>query len=72
MQRQHVESKALRSVGYDAQCRVLEIEFTSGEVYRYRRVPARVHAGLMAADSHGHYFATQIRDLFESEHVQIR
>ena len=68
MRRKRVESEALRGVGYDANRRVLEIEFTSGEVYRYLDVPASVHAGLMGATSHGEYFNDHIRDRFEYAH----
>ena len=52
----------MRSVGYDQEQRVLEIEFTGGEVYRYFDVPPEVHRGLMAAESHGRYFHQYIRD----------
>lgn len=62
MERVPVQSEALRGVGYDARRRVLEIEFESGAVYRYFDVPARVHAALMAAESHGAYFSAHIRD----------
>lgn len=70
MERVHVESEAISRVGYDADRRVLEIEFTSGEIYRYFDVPAHLHAGLMAADSHGQFFADYIRNEgFDYEHV---
>lgn len=69
MRRKRVESEALRGVGYDANRRVLEIEFTSGEVYRYLDVPASVHVGLMGATSHGEYFNDHIRDRFEYAHL---
>jgi len=69
MRRKPVESEALRGVGYDANRRVLEIEFISGEVYRYFDVPAPIHAGLMAAGSHGEYFNDHIRDRFEYTHL---
>ena len=69
MRRVPVESEALRGVGYDAIRRVLEIEFHSGEVYRYFDVPGSVHAGLMGAESHGEYFSQHVRDRFEYEHL---
>ena len=70
MRRKRVESEALRGVGFDARRRVLEIEFLSGEVYRYFDVPESLHAGLMAADSHGEYFNDHIRDRFEYAHLE--
>lgn len=69
MQREAVDSEAIASVGYDADMRVLEIEFTSGAVYRYFDVPARVHAELMTAESLGEHFAHHIRDEFDYEQV---
>lgn len=62
MERVAVESSALRSVGYDAMGRVLEVEFVSGSVYRYWPVPPDVHRGLTAAASHGTYFTENVRD----------
>ncbi len=51
-----VSSSAVRSVGYDEQRQILEIEFPNRAVYRYYDVPPNVHRGLMAADAHGRYF----------------
>lgn len=62
MERVAVTSSAIRSVGYDAGSKTLEIEFASGDVYQYSGVPVEAHAGLMAAESKGTYFATSIRN----------
>lgn len=62
MERRPVESEALRSVGYDRRSRVLEIEFTSGVVYRYLGVPEQTHAALLQAGSLGGFFSEHIRD----------
>lgn len=68
MYREPVASEALRSVGYDPDRRLLEIEFASGIVYRYFDVPPELHVGLMTVASHGSYFAAYIRDAgFEFE-----
>ncbi|MFC8451891.1 KTSC domain-containing protein [Kitasatospora sp. NPDC057223] len=56
-----VESSALRSVGYDAAARLLEIEFVSGAVYAYADVPPAVHRELMEAPSHGRCFGQVVR-----------
>lgn len=56
-----MESSALRSVGYDAGTRVLEIEFVGGAVYEYTEVPRRVHEELMGAPSHGRCFGRVVR-----------
>ncbi|MBX5446724.1 KTSC domain-containing protein [Sphaerobacter sp.] len=62
MQRQAVESSMIRSVGYDPQHQILEIEFVkSGDVYQYRDVPQPVYQDLLTATSHGQYFQAHIR-----------
>lgn len=64
MKRTRVDSSALRSVGYDEGVAVLEIEFVSGEVYRYHAVPASIHRELMDAESRGRYFVENVRDVY--------
>lgn len=64
MRRHPVTSSVLRSVGYDAATALLEIEFTSGDVYRYFAVPPSVHRALMDADSPGAYFNRHISDRY--------
>jgi len=64
MRREAVASSVLRSIGYDADTAELEIEFTSGDVYRYYAVPARVHRELLGAPSPGGYFNTHVSDKY--------
>ena len=61
MQRQPVDSSNLRSVGYDAEQQILEIEFKSGSVYQYFNVPATVYEALMSASSKGTYHSQWIK-----------
>lgn len=68
MRRQPLQSGAISSAGYDAALSVLELEFTSGEVYRYYAVPPSVHRALVAADSAGRYFREHVRDVYPAEH----
>jgi KTSC domain len=63
MTRKAVTSSNLRSVGYDATTRTLEIEFKKS-VYQYADVPLEVYEALMAAPSHGSYFIQNIRDVY--------
>jgi hypothetical protein len=72
IKRQPVESSVLAAVGYDAEKRMLEIEFHSGAIYRYLEVPEEIHRGLLAAESKGHFFGANIRDKFRSERVKAR
>lgn len=61
MIRAAVTSSSIQAVGYSLPTQTLEIEFVSGGVYRYFNVPERLHAGLMAAASHGTYFDVHIK-----------
>lgn len=64
MQRIRVSSSNIHSVGYDALHHILEIEFLSGGVYYYSKVPHNVYSGLMNANSHGGYFSAYIKNVY--------
>ena len=56
MRRIAVDSTSIASIGYHRRTQTLELEFRgSGQVYRYRDVPAPVYADFMAAESKGTY-----------------
>jgi hypothetical protein len=59
-----VESTTLLTVSYDEAQALLQLEFCSGAVYQYFRVPAEVHQSLLAAPSKGRYFNQAIRGRF--------
>lgn len=69
MKRESVESSNLASVGYDANNNVLEVEFKHGGVYQYTDVPQSVYEELMNAESHGKYFAANIRNDYEFQKI---
>jgi hypothetical protein len=69
MRRQLVNSSSLRSVGYDPRLLILEIEFHHTGVYQYYDVPGAVFAALLAQDSLGAYFNTNIRDVYRCVRV---
>lgn len=64
MKREPVTSSNLKSVGYDREKRLLEIEFHNGRVYRYRGVPSEEYEALMKAPSLGRHFIANIRDVY--------
>lgn len=70
MRRARLESSGIAAAGYDPGTAVLELEFTTGEVYRYYAVPPSVHRALVAAPSVGRYFSAHIRDVYPAEHVR--
>lgn len=69
MRRVPVRSSALRSVGYDPRTLALEVEFESGEVYRYLDVSPEVVEGLIDAESKGAYLTEHIKPRYDVEHV---
>ncbi|OHB66192.1 MAG: KTSC domain-containing protein [Planctomycetes bacterium RBG_13_60_9] len=69
MQRQHVASTNIRSVGYDIDSGTLEVEFTSGGIYDYFDVPEREYEALMRAPSKGSYLNQNIKDRYRYRQV---
>ena len=70
MERIAVQSSTIVSAGYAKDTRLLEIEFRSGAIYRYRQVPESVYAALSAARSKGRFFGTEIRGKFSYEKLK--
>ena len=65
-----VESSTLRSVAYDKDREVLQLEFQSRAVYRYLGVPEAVYRALLQAPSKGAYFNHHVRLQFPYEQVK--
>jgi hypothetical protein len=61
MDRESVSSSLLRSVGYDPDQQLLEVELQDGKIYQYTDIPEQTYRGLMEADSLGRYFNYNIR-----------
>lgn len=58
-----------RSIGYDEDNRVLEIEFQSGEIWQYVDFPQSVYLVMLISPSIGKFFQEHIRDKFEARRV---
>jgi hypothetical protein len=68
--RRPVVSSLIRSVGYDLDGSILEVELVEGgRVYAYYDVPLSVYSELMDATSLGSYFNEHIRDLYAYEEL---
>ncbi len=73
MDRQPVDSRLIRSVGYDQASSILEVELLeSGRIYRYFDVPYSVFDDLMTAESKGAYFNEHVRDMYAYEELGFR
>jgi hypothetical protein len=61
VKRLHVSSSAIRSIGYDHALHLLEVEYASGQVYRYYGVPRREYQRLTEAESKGAFVNREIK-----------
>ena len=59
-----VKSSSISSVGYWKEGLVLEIEFVTGAVYEYQKVPAECFEEFVRAPSCGRFFNQAIRDRY--------
>ncbi|WP_455816881.1 KTSC domain-containing protein [Pseudomonas cerasi] len=64
MKRQVVASSAIRSVGYDADKRILEVEILGHGTSTYHDVPLTTWHFFMAAPSKGSFFYQNIKHRF--------
>jgi hypothetical protein len=66
-----VESSCLASVGYQMETEMLEIEFRSGAVYQYFRVPFEIYRGFIDAESKGRFFSHFIRTRYSTKKLNV-
>jgi hypothetical protein len=64
MRRAPLESSLLAAAAYDSERRLLEVEFHTGELYRYFNLPPHCYQELLQAHSKGRYFNANIRNQF--------
>jgi len=66
MERTPVSSSNLRSIGYEPETAILEVEFNSSAIYQYHGVPQEVFDSLMQAGSKGIYFNANIKNSYST------
>ncbi|PIR70423.1 MAG: KTSC domain-containing protein [Candidatus Niyogibacteria bacterium CG10_big_fil_rev_8_21_14_0_10_42_19] len=69
MYRTPVSSTNICSIGYDSQSAILEVEFTSGDVYQYFNIPEHLYRGLMSASSKGQFLNDYIRNSYRYQKI---
>jgi len=70
MKRTRVKSSLVVSIGYDPEKEILELEFTTGSIYRYEDVPKEEYRDLMKAKSIGAYVNHDIKE--EYRYTRVR
>lgn len=61
MERTRVKSSNIKSIGYDPEALILEVEFLNKTLYHYFDVPLVKYLGIMDADSHGTFLNEYIK-----------
>lgn len=65
MERKQVKSSNIKSIGYDEEKKLLQIEFrNTGSLYEYSNIEKSMYEELMSAPSVGSYFIKKIKDLY--------
>ena len=64
MERKHITSSYIKSVGYSESKKVLEIELHDGSVLEYKGVPTTIYKELLRSSSPKTYFKENIKDVF--------
>ncbi len=64
MDREHVDSSMIASIGYDETTCTLEVEFNSGAVWQYYDFPEHMWHEFQSAESKGKYFHANIREQY--------
>ncbi|MGE4284086.1 MAG: KTSC domain-containing protein [Clostridia bacterium] len=62
MDRASIESEIIRSVGYDINTRLMEVELNSGNIFQYKDVPDLVYQGLLYSPTKDSYYQTMFED----------
>ena len=69
MKRINVKSSQIKSIGYDKDEKILEIEFKKGTVYQYSDIYHEVYMELITAKSVGSFFMRNINKKYEYKKV---
>jgi len=64
MKREEVVSSYIKSVGYDRENSILEIEFKYGAVHQYQYVDENTYREFINSKSIGSYFNSKIKNAF--------
>jgi hypothetical protein len=70
MHRIPVTSSNIRSIGYEESSMILEVEFTSGEVYQYFNVPSSLFQQFLNTSSKGSFLNDFIAHNFRYQRIR--
>lgn len=64
-----VSSSQIKSVGYDAATRTMEVAFQSGDTWAYDNVPTNIYESLIDAESVGKSFHSLVKGKYAGRKV---
>ena len=67
-----LDSSCLKTAAYDHDCRILQLEFRSGQVHDYHDVPFQLFIRLIDAKSAGQFFHQFIRNGYHCERIPMK
>jgi hypothetical protein len=69
MERKALRSGKLKAAGFDEKLRIMEIEWTNGDVYEYKGVSPEVFRQLMNAPSPSSFFEDKIEEAYTAKRI---
>lgn len=70
MNRIPVVSSNIKSIGFEATNNVLEVEFHSGGIYKYRNVSQAIFDSFLKSSSKGSFFDQYIKDKYPTNKIR--
>ena len=70
MKRLEVNSSMIKSIGYEHQYLIMQVEFTNGTIFNYLGVSPSVFDELKYSDSIGKSFNSFIRGKYQAEKIK--
>lgn len=64
MKRKHLKSSVIKSMKYNEETQVLEVELQGGEVYTYNHVPLEEYLKFLEQPSLGTYYNKEFKNKF--------
>ncbi len=72
MKREPVESSAIKSIGYNEDKQILEVQILeTGRIYKYFDVPLEEYIDLLDAKSLGEYYNRVIKEKYEYRELTL-
>jgi|GEM_PF-2064442 len=65
IKRTNVSSSTIRSIGYNTQSKLLEVEFLTGDTHTFNNVPADTYLRFIAAESYTTFFNDCIQNKYK-------